>query len=229
MTVSGKQVFCGEDIARGTYFQEKSYPIEPMHIIMNLAIQSGTDAPDANTIFPNYYEIDYIRVWRKPPHSCVINISSNNFAPLGDGSVGLYFMELTYTNEVIRVPNKIIAPLASNAGSVIVKSSANVLFQSGNKIELLPGFEVEAGANFEAFIEPCSATSGKNSSLIENDPSNNNDISQKPQILLLINQIIPHKHLIKSFSFLQILTVFKLILNIPSQPNPPSLSPSKTS
>ncbi len=38
---------------------------------------------------------------------------------------------------------------------VVVPSNNIVLFEAGNTIDLLPGFEVENGAEFEANIEPC--------------------------------------------------------------------------
>ncbi len=47
--------------------------------------------------------------------------------------------------------------------SVFTSSTNEVLFQAGNDIELLPGFEVEFGADFTAEIVPCGSPFYKNS------------------------------------------------------------------
>ena len=39
---------------------------KPMYLIANLAVGGDSPgAPDASTSFPSYYEIDYIRVWKR--------------------------------------------------------------------------------------------------------------------------------------------------------------------
>ena len=39
---------------------------KPMYLIANLAVGGvSPGAPDASTSFPSYYEIDYIRVWKR--------------------------------------------------------------------------------------------------------------------------------------------------------------------
>jgi MYXO-CTERM domain-containing protein len=43
-------------------------PQVPMYIIANLAVGGGwPGAPDANTVFPGHYDIDYIRAYQKAP------------------------------------------------------------------------------------------------------------------------------------------------------------------
>lgn len=136
---NGAPISCGENIANGIYYQEKSYPIEDMHIFMNLAIQSGDDAPDANTVFPNYYEIDYVRFYIKseqePCDGCLDHIVYENTNQLPT---------LTRTDDYIQAGN-----------NVTVQSGQTVSFNAGNSITFLPGFTVEAGSNFNAFIVEC--------------------------------------------------------------------------
>ncbi len=39
---------------------------EPMYVLLNLAV--GGDwpgSPDASTVFPNYFDVDYVRIWQK--------------------------------------------------------------------------------------------------------------------------------------------------------------------
>lgn len=49
-------------------FQDIKYiPHEKMYLIVNLAVGGDWPGnPDANTIFPSYFEVDYVRVWQKP-------------------------------------------------------------------------------------------------------------------------------------------------------------------
>ena len=51
---------------RRTFTDRSIIPSESMYLILNLAV--GGDwpgAPDENTIFPNTYQIDYVRVWKR--------------------------------------------------------------------------------------------------------------------------------------------------------------------
>lgn len=137
-TVSGKVISCGDNIANGTYFQELSYPQEKMNIIMNLAIESGSKAPDANTIFPNTYEIDYVRFYvksQKPPcDGCLDNLTYENTNQLPT---------------VTRAENYIQA-----GNNVTVQNGQKVKFKAPT-INLLPGFTVENGGDFSVFAEAC--------------------------------------------------------------------------
>ncbi|MBN2730101.1 MAG: family 16 glycosylhydrolase [Bacteroidales bacterium] len=137
-TVSGIPISCGENIAIGTYFQEQSYPIESMNIIMNLSIQSGNNAPDANTVFPNTYEIDYVRFYIKseepPCEGCLDHIVYENTDQLPT---------ITRASNYIQAGN-----------NVTVKSGENVTLKAP-EIRLLPGFSTEPGATFVATAEDC--------------------------------------------------------------------------
>ncbi|MEG1555330.1 MAG: family 16 glycosylhydrolase [Bacteroidales bacterium] len=141
-TVSGHFISCGENIEIGTYFMEKSYPTQSMSIIMNLAIQSGSDVPNANTVFPSVYEIDYVRYYIKSEQApdCLAHIiyENTNQLPL-----------LTQTSNYIQAGN-----------NVTVESGQNVTFKAA-EIRLLSGFSVQAGATFRAIPEGCTFQNSK--------------------------------------------------------------------
>ncbi|MBL7930377.1 MAG: family 16 glycosylhydrolase [Bacteroidia bacterium] len=81
LTVSGNPLSCGDKIDYGTYFELKSYPIEKMHIIVNLAlIRKGEDnfiEVDETTPFPSSFEIDYIKMWRRSDEKEEIEVWPN--------------------------------------------------------------------------------------------------------------------------------------------------------
>ncbi|MHC1706007.1 MAG: family 16 glycosylhydrolase [Bacteroidales bacterium] len=66
-TLFGQNVSCDEVGANNLYLLEKSFPADSVNIITNVAIQTGTFAPDSNTLFPDTLEIDYIRYSRQIP------------------------------------------------------------------------------------------------------------------------------------------------------------------
>ena len=140
-TLSGIIVYCGENIAQGTYFFQKSFPIESMSIILNLAIGSGngpSPLPDATTPFPSIFEIDYVRFYIKsedePCDGCLDYVVYENTDQLPT---------LTRAKNYIQAGN-----------NVTVKSGQNVSFKAP-EITLLPGFSTEPGAEFEAVAEEC--------------------------------------------------------------------------
>jgi beta-glucanase (GH16 family) len=56
-----------DGIQRKQYMVSANIPQVAMYIILNLAVSSGgwTGTPDATTVFPAVYEIDYVRVWQR--------------------------------------------------------------------------------------------------------------------------------------------------------------------
>lgn len=65
----------------GLLAEELAYPDDPMMIRVNAGIDvldNGIYLPDANTVFPNNMEVDYIKCWVKSP--CSGNVVINNFS-----------------------------------------------------------------------------------------------------------------------------------------------------
>lgn len=121
----------------GTYFVQKAFPTENMSIILNLAIQSGSSSPDANTIFPGTFEIDYVRYYKKaesPCEGCLDHIAyeNTNHIPL-----------------LTRADNFIDAGTNS-----VVSNGQNVNFKAP-AINLTSEFSVDPEAIFNATSEEC--------------------------------------------------------------------------
>lgn len=138
VTVNGTPVVCGDNIGTGEYFQQQSYPIENMCIIANMAIQSGSNAPDASTVFPSIFEIDYIRYYKKK--ECCNDLV---FASISD--LNLSSDPNTY--------NFICGEDIIFDGTVTIPGGASVNIVAGNSITLKPGFHAEQGSHFEAKID----------------------------------------------------------------------------
>lgn len=151
VTVDGNPVVCGDNIGIGEYFQQQSYPLENMHIIANMAIQSGSNAPDANTVFPSTFEIDYIRYYKKK--DCCNDLT---FASISD-------LNLNSDHDVY---NFICGEDIVFDGNITISSGTNVHVVAGNSITLKPGFHAEQGSHFEAKIDPalCSSKGLKSTS-----------------------------------------------------------------
>ena len=80
---SGDALYCGDEFELGQYFQKKAYPLDKMIMIMNLAVLNGEDMPDETTIFPAFYEVDYVRFYKRTPcDGCVNNIVYENIENL---------------------------------------------------------------------------------------------------------------------------------------------------
>ena len=151
VTVDGNPVVCGDNIGIGEYFQQQSYPLEYMHIIANMAIQSGSNAPDANTVFPSTFEIDYIRYYKKK--DCCNDLT---FASISDLNL----------NSAPDVYNFICGEDIVFDGNITISNGTNVHVVAGNSITLKHGFHAEQGSHFEAKIDPalCSSKSLKSTS-----------------------------------------------------------------
>ena len=70
ITAGGHALRCNDEIDHGVYYELKSYPVEPMHIIINMALMSengpGASLPvDDSTPFPSAFEVDYVRYWKR--------------------------------------------------------------------------------------------------------------------------------------------------------------------
>jgi beta-glucanase (GH16 family) len=54
-----------DGVERWRYVESEHIPATPMYLLVNLAVGGWAGAPDDSTIFPSYYEIDYVRVWHR--------------------------------------------------------------------------------------------------------------------------------------------------------------------
>ncbi len=64
-----RAVWFVDGIARKTIAAEY-VPAVPMYVLLSNSISSRrgpSSEPDENTVFPNYFAIDYIRIWQPPP------------------------------------------------------------------------------------------------------------------------------------------------------------------
>lgn len=82
VSLNGQPINCGDEISSGTYFFVKGYPIERMHLILNLSLLSvngppGSMAIDGTTPFPSAFEIDYVKVWKKASEALTLSLSPN--------------------------------------------------------------------------------------------------------------------------------------------------------
>jgi len=58
-----------DGVERRRYTDAAFIPKEPMYLILNLAVGGDwVGAPDASTVFPSYFEVDYARVWSARPN-----------------------------------------------------------------------------------------------------------------------------------------------------------------
>lgn len=66
------------NIAPGAYIVNPLFPTDAASIIANLAIGGPfTRMPDSSTVFPNQFEIDYIRVYQRKPQAGFTDICQN--------------------------------------------------------------------------------------------------------------------------------------------------------
>lgn len=137
---TGQNVNCNS--LNGLYYKEY-LPDIPMYIIINLAIWKDVDN---STFFPNAFEIDYIKVWKRDKHCYCIPYklyeATNNLP------------SSTHVSNYIVAGND--AGISDVGGNVTINENQDVSFTAGNYIDLLPGFSVERGATFNASIEDCS-------------------------------------------------------------------------
>lgn len=153
-TLSNDIIYCGEDIAQGTYFLQKSFPIEPMSIILNLAIGSDegpSTLPDANTTFPSQFEIDYVRFYK------YVQLPNCDVAPdlliIGTDNGGT--VNITTIPQVNFLPNATIAAKNSiiSVGHVIPMPGQT--WRAESFIDIGPGFETLPGTEWTAEIGGC--------------------------------------------------------------------------
>ncbi len=124
-TINGDPLNCGDNIAQGIYFKQKSCPLENMKIIATMTIRSKDMAPDASTNMPGALEIDYIRFSKRK--SCYDNITFTDVSPLG-------------LNSDPNVYNYICGRNITFNGNITIPSNINL--SARESITFLPGFTI---------------------------------------------------------------------------------------
>lgn len=122
--------------------------------------------------------------------------TANAWYAVGVGSVSPAFNRHICGNITGTVVNSAIDLLTAGTlgacSSTTVYSGANVVFKSANEIELLPGFTVESGSVFDAYIDPCAVTS-RNITISDGTINNSSINNSKTEALLKnIVTIVPN-------------------------------------
>ncbi len=135
ITIQGQQI-CNIT-AWQQYIMNIAYPINPMAIVLNTAIQYNSPyAPDASTIFPAQLEVDWVHYYKRMP--CLqtnnitmpsqIIINDVNFNVISGNDVNIYCTYNLQANKQLEIVAK-------------------------NSIEIGPNFTTDPNSNFEARIE----------------------------------------------------------------------------
>lgn len=146
-TISGWVIDCGESVAQGVYAALKSWPIENMYIIANMAIETGDKSPNDNTVFPAVFEIDYIRYYKKK--DCCNNITITSISDLNLNSDPDVYNFICGKDIVVE--------------GVTIPDGANVTLVASDSIILEDGFDSGNCESFIAKVEPSNCNSNKGS------------------------------------------------------------------
>ena len=118
------------DIQSGNYNELFIFPSDQQKIIANLAIGTDPDetdptfnnAPDNSTIFPNQFEIDYIRVYQRNP---IENLSGNVMICKGSSSLYTISTEIPLTNTVTWTLSNPDWRFENNSDVIVTPSTTN--------------------------------------------------------------------------------------------------------
>jgi beta-glucanase (GH16 family) len=142
-TMLGQSVGCLID-EWTQYNMNLIYPVDPMHIILNLAIQSDDESPDNSTTFPSHMEVDWVKYYQR--HTCQsITITDPLQYPLSEE---LY--------------NAISGTTISVDCNYSVQNGQNLDLIACDNIILKPGFKSIFGSEFSGRIDQvnCGTTDG---------------------------------------------------------------------
>ncbi|MNK12765.1 Glycosyl hydrolases family 16 [compost metagenome] len=142
--LSGQYIDCNSVSMESAVMMAKFWPqTDNMGVIFNLAVQNDGNEPDASTTFPKEFEIEYFRFYRKG------NCSSHSITTEEGWSWDYLVNSVRYSTMLSQ--NITISGAIS---PVVLDSTQQLDAVVSNTIILDPGFEVENGANFTAFIDP---------------------------------------------------------------------------
>lgn len=120
------------------------YP-DPMWVIINVAVASDGGAfapgPDASTIFPSIFEVDYIRIWTKV--DCNLSVARSNY------------IQTPSSPTVITGRRQTMGSTTTTSPSAIVDNGQYLTMVCTDYVRLLPGFHSRPGSHFWANVVPC--------------------------------------------------------------------------
>jgi beta-glucanase (GH16 family) len=148
-TILGQPTGC-TIYAWSQYILNKIYAKNPMHIILNFAIQSGSDSPEISTVFPSQMEVDWVRYYQKNPCQDV-NVTDASQYPLNN-----------------QLYNVIVGEDVNINCNYTIPSGQQLDIVAKNSITLGPGFRSELGSTFSARIEPTVCGSSLKSVSVDN-------------------------------------------------------------
>lgn len=133
-TVLGQSVGC-MIYSWTQYLKNKIYPIEPMSLILNTAIQTGQNSPDQSTMFPKQMEIDWVRIYQR--NQCKdVNVTHASQFPLDD-----------------QLFNVIVGENVSITCNYEIPSRQQLDIVAKDGIILGAGFHAQAGSTFKSRTE----------------------------------------------------------------------------
>lgn len=144
-TVNFGYLDCSDQLPAGTFFTNKAYPLERMHIVFNMAIQLGVNEPTANTVFPSYFEIDYIKYFKKADCCQQVDLELTEELGLLDDPKAFNFL----CGSSIEIGDQISI---ANDYSINVKASEEII--------LSPGVQIEEGARVHFHVNPSLCQNG---------------------------------------------------------------------
>jgi hypothetical protein len=130
---------CSDPLPSGGFFTNKAYPLERMQIVFNMAIQSGVHEPNSSTIFPNDFEIDYIKYFKKADCCQQLEIElTQELGLLGDPEAFNFLC-----GSSIEIGDQVSI---SDDYSINIKASEDII--------LSPGVHIEEGARVHFYVNP---------------------------------------------------------------------------
>lgn len=135
--ISGSPAFVC-DIYPNMYLRNQIYIYKPMAIMLNLAVQTGTNAPDGLTPFPSQMEVDWLRYYKKMPCGAVNLTNANTSNYLVSGS-DYNLISGTYVNVNC---------------TYTIQAEKHLTMVARDSIDILPGFNVASGSRTDIFIDP---------------------------------------------------------------------------
>jgi len=157
-TMLNQQVGCNGVNAFMQYIRNDLFPIHPMEVIANVAMEQGTYAPDASTPLINQMEIEYISVSKQLDCNGTVTIADNSELNMGADEF-----------------NVILGTTVLLGGNVFLLPGQQLTIIASEQITLLPGFVALPGSQLNLIINPNICIQLRTSSLatIINDSKEN--------------------------------------------------------